>query len=269
MRKLIKKILKIKLGLIVFCAIIYYTLSHLSLPTEPPVKIVSPFQLAAFNTGLALYENSRNRFFSISAFDDYIIDGNDQRISLIDQSDVRQSNFSVYKISKYADLVVSYLLSHFNLFDPYISFLSKNAAVTYESHIQGDNLLITKTLYPRVNFSKTGFTLILKPGDVVIDSDKKIVNLPDSSSVDNLNLQWKQNLSLPDTSFGFYKTYPNKPLILVNTAIPGAIAIYPSANQKIIVNLEQGEINIEQDFQRISTLNLRLFDNLSQAITSL
>jgi len=241
------------------------------LPSNTPVALVGAMQLSSFESGLSLFQDYRRLYYSFSPFDDYIIDNQNNRRALITIEEIENrtytSNANHNQAQKIADTVEMYLLGG----APDVSFETPSMSVEYNSHTNGNQAQITKTvtLHPSTRVQSIGSTLSYNSDDIVFDSRENVYNY------------WNQNdlrilESLSQKTFqelmnNLHEDITDGQIYIMNPQATFILMVKTRENQTLSINRDARLIEIEEpaiktDSSYHSTIDIQVFSSIKEIL---
>lgn len=209
------------------------------LPFRFPIAEVGEYQLAAFDSGLALYQfGRRSPFYSMSPLNDFYVTEEGYRATHLSNEEFEakefETNLSRNKPLRIYEAVVAY----FGKLDPKYVVTKEGVEVWYESEVSGNEAEITKTIKfdePTV-VNGQGVTFSYDPGDIVFDP----VSLRIYSSATREEIRLIEELYglklVPSGNVFVSGKLSQKAVSLVNPSVPGVITVKAGLGQEMLLD---------------------------------
>jgi hypothetical protein len=239
------------------------------LPYKFPIKPVGDYELAAFDSGLALYQFGRlGPYYNVSPLNDYVIDSNNLRQILLPYKDYTEKKFTTANNPQYIkilDVVKSFLGREYIVY--HISYMGNN--ITYQGDVNGNQVEILRKieLGTPAWVNDQGMTLAGGADDVVFNPVTGVVYSKNSPQTIELINQVYQ-LQLVSAGEGEGETQvPEGVVGIVNPKIPGVIVVEAVTGQTITVDRNFNLVAIQQRVgEVVKNLEMKLIIKIGKNI---
>lgn len=243
-------------------------------PERIPVMPIGNMQLSTFERGLALYQQGKPYYYTISPYNDYIISGEGVRSSLITNQELADKAFTADYKNSYLAEVRDSLLGYFNLIVSNISYNTENYRIKYTSQSKNNELLISR--YLSVNKGNlpplSGMTLTYSGADFVFDKSGHLYNYQSDENLKIFELLYGMHLDYEPESLG--TLVGDKRLFIMNPLLASTIVIKVGDDQSLYIDrvnkiIEIQESGLIQGSYLINTIEMEIFNNPKEAMKSL
>lgn len=243
MKKTIRNILFFAVLIAILC------ISILGLPTakNPIITPVGNMQISSFDTGLALFQNNRGKYYAFSPFNDYFIE-NGVRTTLITIDQIESQNYTNNLKKSKLESIFEMIKSYFGIATPSIEFSSSNK-ISYDTFVQDNILTVEKSLYRQGSTEANiqGMTLPFNSSDLIFDNEFNLYSYATDDSIRLFELIY--GMKLKPQLEELETLVSSKILYIYNTQMSAVISIISKNNQSIRVNRNAKLIEIEQEIR--------------------
>lgn len=215
-------------------------------PDDVPVRAVDTMQVAAFKSGLALYQGNRQHYYAFSPYSDYLILKEDARSSFFSQEEIEKDRFTTDLHSSHFLDIRNAIFSYFNIVSPSIKYTGEDKEIEYLSEVVDNSLVITRNLKIKTNNPPRilGTTISYLSTDFVYDKTGNLYTYQSEddkerfASLYNVHLSQKideSRIKISDDS-----------IVIFNPYLSSVIVVRIKPSQMIYVNRNTRLIEVEE-----------------------
>ncbi|MDD2823544.1 MAG: hypothetical protein PHQ59_05725 [Candidatus Daviesbacteria bacterium] len=240
-------------------------------PRDNQAKSVGSMQIAAYKNGLALYQQNKPYFYTISPFNDYFFSKEGIRSSLITKQDIDQNNFkSSFKLS-HLEAVKDNLKGFFGLVQPNIMYETKDFQVRYDSKFINNSVSINRhiTLKNGGILPILGTTLTFSGADFIYDKSGNLYSY-----------QTEQDIASFEKFYGIHLQYKSgdprvliedKTIFIMNPFLASVLEVKADATQSLYIDLSNQMVEIQdtaswQGSENNSSITVSVYDNPKEVL---
>jgi hypothetical protein len=155
---------------------------------------------------------------------------------------------------------------------PSIQFNTEKLNTHYTTEINGNTVIITRTIDTDNNKSPVtqAITIPYRGGDFVFDTTGQMYYFHLEEDVKRFERIY--NIKLQQNNFDLRINLGEKPIIIINPSLTGAIVVSPQKNQQLWVDKNIKMIQLEEPIINDSitmNMNLQIYNNPQDAVTKL
>ncbi|MBI2617229.1 hypothetical protein HYW55_03795 [Candidatus Gottesmanbacteria bacterium] len=252
------------------CAISLYGVIVAPIEKSYPV---GSLRLGAFENGLSLFRINDRYFYTISPYNDYIINHQAVRSSIYTQEELKEKSIKTNLQKSHWENILGIIFQYFGLQYPSIAFSGK-VTVGYQSTISGNSVRITRTIIDPLplNASSSAMTVAYFSGDYIFDS---YGNLYTYQTPEDLELFSKiYQVRLQPTINELRRPIDDSIVYIVNPETSAFIKIAATANQKIWINRDANLLEVEENAvlgskDYVSHLDITVLEGMEKSVESL
>lgn len=208
------------------------------LPYQYPIVEVGDYTLAAFDSGLALYQHERmGPFHRISPLNDFVVDESGARRVHLEAEEFSGDEYESWIATSHLHKLIMTMQGYWGLAQPRYDLSMSDEKLRYTVSQDAGRVIIEKELRSESlsKIHQNGMTISFEPGDLVFDRDSHQILVGSVNS--KLLSQVKQMYGLQLYTDGTLRT-SWKRLGLISPSFPGGIVVEAQENQQMIVNQE-------------------------------
>lgn len=233
-----------------------------------PVVSIGPMQVAAFDSGISLFQNMRGYYYTFSPFNDYTIDSADIRSSFISYDYVKNKQYSSDLDTSIGKKIIDTVTNYVTVSYPHVAFSSPEVHVTYTTNKEDNALTVTKTVETQKHLKSIGNTLTFQSTDFLYDSNHKLLSYPLYSTLPLFEKVY--GIPLAETVRTDKINLTTKKLALVNPSLSAVFIIKARPTQSIVIDnihhlIEVKENVSTQTHTYTSSLQVEIFETPKDA----
>lgn len=246
-------VIKSALFFAVFIALLLASVYGVPTPPNIPVKQVGFFQLAPYDSGLALYQGMKGYYYTFSPFNDYFVTPDGIRSSFLIREDLDKKRYTTSLNQPKWISIPQTIETYFALGKPEIMFTKLlGGTIDYRFQEQGTNqFMITRrvSLPENGEIAIIGTTLPYQVEDFVFDTSGNLFSHKKTDDI--VFFSQLYNFSLRKAEITSRTSISSKKIYIVNPSLPGAIALERTDNQTIWLSPQEGLIEFEEKVQAV------------------
>lgn len=269
MKKLLQSLLFTVLFLILLCISMLGSISPKQLSAT-----AGSYQIAAFDNGLSVFQNSRGKYYTLSPFNDYELNPDRSRSSFISFEEIENKSFSQNADKNYVQKLTQSFMDYFGKNGEEITFQSTDKTITYSASVNGSHVKIERTVVFEDNSSPRilGTTVSFQGNDFVYDTKGNLFTYIPSSQIESFNKNsgtaLLANLDLLQIPLA------DKKVFIVNPDLAGVIGVKGKPDQTVRINRDAKLIEIEElvkpkDGTYTSSFDIYLFESPEEGFMNL
>lgn len=232
------------------------------------------YQIAPFENGLSIYQNSRGKYYTLSPFNDYELYKDKSRSSFISIEEVENKTFSHNAQKNHIQNITQSFKEYFKNDSDEITFKSNDKTILYTATIRDNHIRIDRSVSFDDNSSPKilGMTISFQGNDFVFDTKGNLFTyLPqDQINIFNSTFGMSLNANLDFLQIALL----DKRVFILNPDLAGTIAIKGKPNQIVRINRDAKMIEIEEVVapknEKYSTsFDIYLYESPNEALSSL
>lgn len=267
-----QKLKKSILTLLLFCVLMIVSLVGVVLPSKSSVEAIGTMQIAPFSAGLSLYQGYRGLFYSFSPFNDFYIDGKNNRSALISRDEIEHQTYTVTDNPSLPKKIFSTVTSYLGILNTSLTFHIDNGnTFAYTTSQKGNTLTLTSTiLLPHTSGIKIiGNTLTYQADDIIFDNQKNVYNFWKDTDLATFDKTY--DITLTPKMDEIYIPIPDKTIYITNPNASFIIKITAGENQTLYVNRNSRLIEVQTPAQEKNnryktSVTVQIFENPKEAL---
>lgn len=240
-----KEFLKHILFFAIFVGVILGSVYGVLPPQNVPVNAVGSMQIQASINGISLFQNSRGLYYTFSPFNDYLLNKNGKRVSLIPADELAQNNYtSSYPLSKIG-LIIKSVKNYFGFENTGITFTDAKK-ITYTTATAHNNLEVTRSVsIPKSTEGKTfGTILSFNTNDFVYDQAGNLYNYVVPVALQTFQATYQ--IALTPQLDNIIIPVPYKTIFIYNPKVASVIVLHIKPNQTVKIDRNTRFIEVEE-----------------------
>lgn len=264
-------------GMLIFFAILLIaSLAGIVVNTPFPVNTIGSYQVAAFPSGLALYQQGDSQhFYSFSPLNDYLIDGRQIKSTILSPDVFNQKNFSTnLDLSFWQKAQLSF--QNYFLQAPITFRVAGDTNATYTTTQHNQTLDITRTIERKVGETplSIGSTLKINNDDFLFDAKGTLYVYQASQEITHFQQAYGMQLHFPDlqkiTQTHNQVRIDSGKIIIHNPNLPGFLVVTKAPNQTMWFDFDNNLVELEEPIdysapQITSTIHVTIVPTFEQA----
>jgi hypothetical protein len=216
-----------------------------------------PYQLEAFETGLAFYHFNQGEtpFYNLSPLNDYLIASESGRVAHVLKENYDAKNYSVRYTLEKPGAIRQTVEQYFDLVSPWYEMESGGLGVAYVSQNTERGWVITKTVslpFPE-NIESAGMTVWFNGEDIVFDLVSGEAYTPVEASMSALIARVYGMEVLVNEEVNPWDTKETSGAVgIINPKRPGYLVIKGGLNQAVAVNRGYWLIEVTESVGRVT-----------------
>ncbi len=232
------------------------------------------YQIAAFDNGFSLFQNSRGKYYTLSPFNDYELYQDKSRSSFITSEEIQNKTFTQNAEKNYVHKLILSFRDYFGKNGETLTFQSNEKKIKYNTTINGNHIHVERSVVFGDSSSTRilGMTLSFQGNDFVYDTKGNLFTYVPSEQVESFNRNSAMNLS---ANFEFLQiALSDKKVFITNPDVAGVIGIKGRSNQIVRINRDAKLIEVEEvvkpvDGAYTTSFDIYLFESPQEGLMSL
>lgn len=250
-----------------------FCLSGIVVSTPFPVESILDYQVSVFPSGIALFQSSdSHHFYSFSPLNDYTVNSKNIKSPLLSFEEFNSDEFKKNLEKPFWEKIALSFQSYINY--PGHAQLTydgtKSIPVKYLAKINKNSMNVSAVFNNVDQVKKIGLTLKFNADDHIYIDGQKITDKNSFNQLSALTdkLGNKKELSQPQQNI-----VQTGKVIIQNDSLPGSIVVNAGKAQKMLLDLENNLVVVEQEFPEAKTnatssIEVEIYNSLDSALKS-